>query len=306
MSIHWFALLSGLASFVFCALFAAVCVCAKLRALLDRAPERESGPASAADSITQAVPKNHTQGSRLAVSLAACAALSAFLGIPLGSLPALLPLSWGGLAAVGCLGLALGFEEDWNWNGTMRRKSCVLALLGLSLALFAWYARQRGVPGDLLSLDTYVAAPVVSFIVTSWGGKLGVALLVTAFLRSVNDVQIDLLSGLARAARLEADEARALVISALIRQVWILAVLGVAVCLFAPVCPAGRLGLYGVAGVAADALVFWLKVLVADYTLWLAADRFPQRPAWLPRAQVLCAGLGALCLLFAGLDALCV
>jgi hypothetical protein len=299
MSIHWFELLSGLASFVFCALLAAVSIRTKLRALLARPPARVSGPYAAADSITQAAPKNHTQDSRLGVSLTACAALFAFLWIPLGSLPALFPFRWGGLAALGCLGLALGFAEDWRWNGAMRSKACALVLIGLSLAFFSWHARQRGAPGELFSLDSYVATPVVSFIVMSWSGALGIALLALAFLGSVRDVQIDLLSGLAQVARLEADEARTVVITALTRQIWILAVLGVALCLFVPFCPATWLGLSGVTGVAVDALVFWLKVLLVDYALWLAADRFPHQPAWLSWARMLLAGLGALCLLFA-------
>ena len=297
MSVHWFALLSGLALCVLCALLAAACVCAKLRALLGRNPAQASAAPADGDSIAQAAPKNHTPDGRLAVSLTACAALAAFAGMPLGSLPALLPLSWGGLAALICLALAAGFEGGWNWNGATRRKARVLAPLALSLALFAWYARQRGIPGELLSLDAYVAMPPAELM--GWRGRLGIALLAAAFLCALRDVQRDMLSGLAQAARLEAAEARAVVIAALARQIWILAVLGMAVCLFAPFCPAGRLGLSGVTGFAADALIFWLKVLAADYALWPTADRLPRSPAWLPWAQCLCAGLGALCVFFA-------
>jgi hypothetical protein len=296
MSFHWFELLSGLASCVFCALLAAVCLRAKLRALLERAPERASGPSAATDSIAQAAPKNHTQVSRLAASLAACAALAAFLAMPLGSLPALFPLSWGGLAALGCLILASGFAEDWSWNSAMRRKARVLALLGLALALFAWYARQRGVPGELLSLDTYVAMPLAELM--DWRGRIGIALLALAFLCAIRDVQQDLPSGLTQVVRMEASEARITVIAALARQIWILAALGMALCLFVPFCPAGWLGLSGVTGLAADALIFWLKVLIADHALWLATDSFPRASPWLPWAQILLAGLGALCILF--------
>jgi hypothetical protein len=57
--------------------------------------------------------------------------------------------------------------------------------------------------------------------------------------------------------------------------------------------------LSGVTGIVVDALSFWLKVLLADYVLWRVADSFPQRPAWLLWAWTLCAGLGALCVLFA-------
>jgi hypothetical protein len=198
---------------------------------------------------------------------------------------------------LGCLGLALGFEENWAWNAATWRKARVLALLGLCLALFAWYARQRGVPGELLSLDSYVATPLAGL--TGWPGRLGMLLLALAFLLAALDVQRDLASGLVRIVSLEAGEARAAAISALIRQVWILAVLGMAVCLFAPFCPAGWFGMSGVTGIAADALFFWLKLLIADHALWLAENRLPRLSACASRAQFPLAGLGALCLVFA-------
>ena len=297
MPFHWFEVLSGLAYCAFCALCAAVCARAKLRALLDSAPRRESGLSAAADNIAQSTPKNHTQGSRLAVSLASFAALAAFLGMPLGSLPALFPFSWGGLAVLGCLGLALGFEEEWAWNAATRRKARALGLLALALAFFAWYARQRGVPGELFSLDSYVATPLAGLV--GWQGRLGILLLASAFLLAARDVQQEWASGLAGVEELEAGEARAVVISALVRQVWILAALGMAVCLFVPWCPAGWLGIPGVMGIAVDALFFWLKLLLADYGLCLAENTLPRLSACTPRVQFLLAGLGALCMLFA-------
>ena len=297
MSFHVLELLSGLACVVFCALLAAVCVRAKLRTLLDRAQEQESGLPASQDKITQSTPKSYTQRSRLAITLAACAGMIAFLGMPFGSLPSLLPFRWGGLVVLGCLALALGFEGEWTWDGAARRKTRALALLGLALALFAWYARQRGVPGELFSLDSYMATPLAGLM--GWQGWLGMLLLALAILLAVRDVQQDLASGLARLTRLAPDEARAAVILALVRQIWILAVLGVAACLFAPLYPTGLLGMSGVAGIAADALVFWLKLLIADHVLWLTAKTLPQTSVWLPRAQVLLTGCGALCIFFA-------
>jgi len=278
-------LLFALAYFFLCALLAAFCLRAKARMLLDRAP----------DGIAQPLPEQHPQGSRLALSLASCAALAAFLGIPLGSLPALLPFSWGALAVPSCLALASSFAGEWRWDGTTRRQTWVLAFLGLSLALFAWYARQRGMPGELFSLDSYVATPLAGYM--GWGERLGMLLLALALLLAVRDVQQDLASGLARVTRLEPDEARAAVATALVRQVWILAVLGMAVCLFAPFSPAGWLGMSGITGTATDALFFWLKVLLADHALWLADNRLPQLSVCRPWVQLLLAGLGALCLL---------
>jgi hypothetical protein len=297
MSFHVLELLSGLACCVFCSLLAAVCVRAKARALLGRAPGQAPRLSASLDTIAQPAPKSHTQGSRLSLSLASCAALAAFVWIPLGSLPALFPAAWGGLAALGCLALASGFAGNWRWDGATRNKARVLALLALSLALFAWYARQRGMPGELFSLDSYAATPLAGLM--EWRGRLGMALLASALLFAVRDVQLDLLSWLAPVTRLEVEEARAAVVSALVRQIWIFAVLGVALCLFAPFCPAGWFGMSGVTGIAADALFFWLKVLLADHAIWLAANKLPQTFVLQPPAQALLAGLGALGIFFA-------
>ena len=267
-------------------MLAAFCLRAKARLLLDRAP----------DGVAQSIPEQHTQSSRLARTLAACVAFASFLAIPLGSLPALLPFSWGALAVPACLALASGFAGEWRWDGATRRQARVLAFLGLSLALFAWYARQRGVPGELFSLDSYAATPLAGLM--GWGERLGMLLLALALLLAVRDVQQDLASGLARVTRLEPGEARAAVASALVRQIWILAVLGMTVCLFAPFSPAGWLGMSGITGTAADALFFWLKVLLADHALWLAGNKLPQLSVCRSWAQMLLAGLGALCLWF--------
>jgi hypothetical protein len=124
-------------------------------------------------------------------------------------------------------------------------------------------------------------------------------LLALALLIALRDVQQDLASGLARVAGLDAGEARPLIISALIGQIWILAALGMAVCLFAPQCPAGRLGMPGITGIAVDALFFWLKLLAADHAIWLAGNMFPRLSACASRAQWPIAGLGALCVALA-------
>jgi hypothetical protein len=291
-------LLSVLICFALCALLAAVCVRAKLRALLDGVPKRDAD----LDEKARATPANLMQSSRLAASLAPCAALSAFLWIPLGSLPLLVPLSLGGialggLAALGCLILALGFEEEWNWNDAVQRNARTLAFLALSLALFAWYARQRDLFGDPFSLDSYVAVPLAGFM--GWHGWLGMLLLLLAVLLAIRDVQENLAFRLIRVRSVAAVEARAGVVSALTRQIWIFAVLGIAVCLFVPFCPAGQLGMSGVMGIVTDALVFCLKVLFADHVLWLAGNAFPRFFARLRWLQVLLAVLGALVVLYA-------
>jgi hypothetical protein len=152
-------------------------------------------------------------------------------------------------------------------------------------------------PGELLSLDSHVAAPLAA--VAGWQERCGMLLLAAAFLLALRDVQRDLASGLILAVRLEPGEARPVVISALIQQIWILAALGMAVCLFVPFCPAEWLGMSGAAGVAVDALTFLLKLMIADYALWLTGNRLLQGSARLPQAQFLLAGLGALCIFFA-------
>jgi len=286
MSFRLLNVLFALAYFALCALLAAVCIRAKARALFSRA----------LDGIEQPAPGHHTQGSRLPLSLASSAALAAFLWIPLGSLPTLFPFSWGALAVPACLALASGFAGEWSWDGATRRQARVLAFLGLSLALFAWYARQRGVPGELFSLDSYMATPLAGLM--EWRERLGMLLLALALLLAVRDVQQNLASELVQVTRLDPGEARAVVASALVRQIWILAALGMAVCLFAPFSPAGWLGMVGITGTVADALFFWLKVLLADHTLWLTGNKLPRLSVCLPWAQILLAGLGALCLFF--------
>jgi hypothetical protein len=290
-------LLSLLICFAVCALLAAVCVYAKLRGLLDRVPERDA----ALDEMARTTPAR-LQDSRLAASLAACAALSAFLWIPLGSLPSLLPLSWGGtalggLASLACLLLALGFEEAWNWNDAVRRNARALAFLGLSLALFAWHVRGQDLFGEPFSLDSYVTMPLAGFM--GWQGRLGMMLLALAVLLALRDVQQDLACRLARIRRLEALEARAVVASALTRQIWIFAALGIALCLFVPFCPAGLIGMSGITGIVTDALFFCLKVLLADHALWLAGTAFPRLFTRVRWTQVLIAALGALAVLYA-------
>jgi hypothetical protein len=287
LSFRFLTLLSCLAYCVLCAVLAAFCLRAKVRVLLKRAPDGTAQPA----------PEQPAQGGRLPLSLASCAALAAFLALPPGSLPALLSCSWGALAVLGCLALASGLAGAWSWNGATRRQARVLAFLALSLALFAWYGQQRGAPGEIFSLDWYVTAPLANLM--GWGEGFGVLLLALALLLALRDVQQDLASSLARATRLEPDEARLAVASALVRQIWILAVLGMAVCLFVPFSPAGRLGMSGVTGTAVDALWFWLKILIADHALWLGGMRLPQLSLCRPWGQMLIAGFGALCLLFA-------
>jgi len=289
--------LSVFACCILCALPAAVCVCAKLRALLGRAPVPASGPVAAPDGTEESAPAGPGRSIRLSLSLAACAALAAFLWIPFGSLPALLPAPWGGLALLGCLALTPGFAEGRLRDSATRNKARVLLLLGLCLALCAWYARQRSLPGYPFSLDGYVAVPLAGLM--GWQERLGMLLPAAALLLALRDVQHDLASGLAQVPRLEAGEARAAVVTALTRQIWIFAVLGAAVCLFVPFCPATRLGMSGATGLAVDLLVFWLKVLLADHALWAARNAFPRfstRPSW---AHASLAGLGTLCLLSA-------
>jgi hypothetical protein len=88
MSFRFLDFLFALACFAVCALLAAVCLCAKLRALIDRAPAQESCLSASAETVAQSAPKHHRQSSRLAASLASCAALAAFVWIALGSLSA--------------------------------------------------------------------------------------------------------------------------------------------------------------------------------------------------------------------------
>jgi hypothetical protein len=106
--------------------------------------------------------------------------LFSFLFLPCGALPSLFPFFGNALFAVGGLALALGFRGVSGGGGAPRRQWWAPLCLGVSLIVIARYAQQRGVPGDLYTLDAYVAMPIIG--AAEGVGKLGVGVLAAASL----------------------------------------------------------------------------------------------------------------------------
>jgi hypothetical protein len=184
-------------------------------------------------------------------------------------------VSFSGALALGLLAVSAGCSAGClgGWRACVSHVQ-PFARLGLALAISAWYARQRGVPGDLLSLDAYVAMPLAG-AAESPAVAAGLALLGLGALPLIRDETADLAASLRHLAGL---------------AVWI--------CLFLPVCPARDLGLGDVAGFAPgfalDALYFWGKILALDFVLRLAAARVPPRLSpRLAAVQTSCAAVGA-------------
>lgn len=198
--------------------------------------------------------------------------LPAFLCIPLGALPAFMPVSWSGAAAVVCLTVSSALDPEGKPRRHFRLHAPIR--LGLALAACAWHARQRGVPGDLLSLDTYVGMPLAGVV----EGLDGTGLILLA---------LGSLPAPASPARTGT--------AALAQELRQLAGLGLWLGLFLPANLTRALNLPVLAGLALDAVYFWIKLLLLDYALRLAA---PLTPTRLPAMQAVLVCAGALLLLF--------
>jgi len=246
MTFHAVSVLSGFAYLVFCLLAAGA---------------RPEVPFPSR--IAQSAQKDH------GTVLACLFALPVWLGIPFGTLPAFAPMGWSGVAALVCLAVACAYDAGWRVRHASRL--LVPLRLALALAVCAWYAQQRGVPGDLLSLDTYVAMPL-AVVTEGFVGVTGLALLGLGVLPLCGHGTADRAESLRHLAGL---------------AVWI--------CLFLPVCPARDLGVEGLAGFALDGLYFWGKILVLDYVLRLVVTCVPPR---VPVIQAGLAGVGTVLLCF--------
>ncbi|MDR0379312.1 MAG: hypothetical protein LBI62_05120 [Candidatus Accumulibacter sp.] len=231
MSFQFFGFLSGLAYLALCLLIA---VPGARKSVLSSAAEKDGG---------YFLPF---------VSCLIC--LTLFLFMPCGTFPALLPFSGGALIVVAGLALAPGFRSgQGRWGERLRRQACVPLCFAVSLMAMAHYARQRGIPGALYALDTYVNMPVMS--VTEGWETPGVCLLaVLSLLALCRVLPVRLpVSG-------DAGEA---FLSALSAELWSLAAIALWVCLFFPFSFAfdQASSISAVGGLALNALVFWVKVL---------------------------------------------
>ncbi|MDR3300171.1 MAG: hypothetical protein LBU43_09295 [Candidatus Accumulibacter sp.] len=248
MSFQFFSFLSGLAYLSLCLLIAASR--ARKKCLRD-APDF-SAPTTpfTVEQTGQRVAENGRPSSVL-LPLSSLISLSAFLFMPCGTLPSSIPFSGGALIIVGILVVAPGF---WGGRQGVRRQGAAPFCLGVALAAMAWYARQRGVPGDLTTLDAYVAMPIVG--AAEGTAKFGVCVLAAVSLFVLRKVWPTRQSG---KNLLHADTA---LLTALAAELWTLAAIGFWVCLFFPFSftfdRASGISVLG--GLALNALFFWAKL----------------------------------------------
>jgi hypothetical protein len=248
-------ILSGLA-------YLAVCLLIAMYGARKRCPPEESTPENG-ESLPLSPP----------LFLSCLVSLLFFLFIPCGVLPSLLPVSCGALLAIGGLIVASGFLAlSEGWKAAYRRAWAPLSL-GVSLAVIARYGEHRGVPGDLFTLDAYVAMPIVG--AAEGMGKAGVCILAAASLFAL---------WISFEEKPPA-EGQALP-TALAAELWALAAAAFWVCLFFPFSFASSGGVESseLAGSVLDALVFWGKVLGLR---WFLGQRRKFRSTWVHGAILL-------------------
>jgi hypothetical protein len=228
MSFQFFGFLSGLAYLALCLLIAVP-------------GARKNVPPSTAEK----------GGGHFLPSISCLICLTLFLFMPCGTLPALLPFSGGASIVVAGLALAPGFRRC---SGKCLCRQIVAPLcFAVSLMVIAHHAQQRGIPGALYALDTYVNMPVMS--VTEGWEIPGVCLLAALSLFA-------LYHALSARVPVSGDAGEAF-LSALSAELWSLAAIAFWVCLFFPFSFGfGQTSAIPVVGeFALNALVFWGKVL---------------------------------------------
>ncbi|MDR3220937.1 MAG: hypothetical protein LBU46_02860 [Candidatus Accumulibacter sp.] len=262
MSFQPLGFLSGLAYLALCLLIAASGARKKCRFDFSD-PAEASTIGQLAGESGQPPPVSRSPKSSFLLSVSCLISLSSFLFMPCGTLPSLFPDAGGALIALGGLAAALGFRGC----AAMRRQGCVALCLGVSLAVIARYAQQRGVPGELYALDAYVAMPIVG--VAEGGALPGVCILALASLFALRQA-----SPARNANPLGGGEA---LLAALAAELWMLAAIGFWVGLFFPFSFAfGQLSeVSALGGLALNALVFWGKVLGLEWLLGKLREKWP-------------------------------
>jgi hypothetical protein len=227
---------------------------------------------------------------RVLLSISCLISLSSFLFLPCGTLPSLFPFSGNALLAVGGLMLALGFRSISGGWDVARRQWRTPLCLGVSLIVIARYAQQRGVPGDLYTLDAYVAMPIIG--AAEGVGKLGVGVLAVASLFA-------LWSAAGRVSSSEEKPKRAgeTLFAVLASELWMLAAIGFWICLFSPFSFAYNQDseISSLAGLALNALFFWGKVLGLEWLLGKGRGKSPRNMPF--HVLIILLGLGAWLLL---------
>ena len=167
----------------------------------------------------------------------------------------------------------------------------MLFCLSVSLASIASYAQQRGIPGELYSLDAYAAMP--PFGVMDGLEKLGVTILTLASLLALWEASPEKL--ISQTGE-ESFDVRDVLLLTLVYELWMLVAIGFWVCLFFPIFHTfGYSGeITGFVSIAANAILFWVKVLGLNYFLAWLKEKFPRGiPFFMTKLFILlCIGTG--------------
>jgi hypothetical protein len=290
MSFQLSSILSGLAYLAFCLLIAV----SRVRSRRDDTSQgfdykaSDDGRSAGVSDGPMRAPPSPAPKFLFLLSLSCLISLSLFLFMPCGALPSLFPASGGALIVVGGLAATLDF---WSGRSRVARQGSSLLCLGVSLAVLARYARERGVPGDLYALDAYVAMPVIG--VAEGVESLGVCILAAVSLLALWQASPAPASGGKPPAGGEA------LLAALAAELWMLAAVAFWVCLFFPASFAlgGISGIAVLSGLALNAFFFWAKVLAVEWLLGKLRGKYPRGAPfriWIPAAFL---GLGAWLLL---------
>jgi hypothetical protein len=299
MSFQLSSFLSGLAYLAFCLLIASLRA-ASFRAQgkcprdgkiqwLDYKAPGNGRSAGEGDGVSSASPQSPFLWDSCLISL------SLFLFLPCGTLSSLLPAPFGAWIVVVGLTVALGslggWECGWEW---IRRQWVVPLCLGVSLAVIARYARERGVPGDLYALDAYVAMPLGG--VTEGTGRLGLCILAAVFLLVLWQA-LPARRSPASEEKPPADDEAFLI--ALAAELWMLAAGAFWVCLFFPLSFAFTEvpGITALGGLVLNALFFWAKLLAVEWLGGKLREKYPRGAALHAPLLLALLGLGAWLLL---------
>ena len=154
--------------------------------------------------------------------------LLSFIFLPCGILPAFSSLSYGAIFILVALFISLGIQTTFTAvKKEGQRCWPVPFCLSISIVCIASYAQQRGIPGELYSLDTYVAMPPIG--VMDGMEKLGMALLALASLLALWKASP---AGLTENKQVDV---KIVLLEALVFEFWMLVAIGFWVCLFFPV-----------------------------------------------------------------------
>jgi hypothetical protein len=287
MSFPLSSFLSGLAYLAFCLLIATFR--ARVRSLRDGAIQ--SGDYKPPDDEQSA------RKSPVLLSVSCLISLSLFLFMPCGALPSLFPVPLGALVVVVGLAAAPGFQGGWKW---IRRQGSVPLCLGVSLAVIARYARERGVPGDLHGLDAYVAMPLIGVAEGARAlGGLGILAAVSLlFLWQALPPRRISAFGENPLADGEAP------LAALAAELWMLAAIASWSCLFFPVSfvSGDAPGIAVPGGLVLNAIFFWIKVLTVEWLLEKLREKYPRGAPFHASMPLAFLGLGAWLLLDAAAE----